>query len=155
MTIAPFLLALTVQATMILHLAAPPAAAFPLFDPVNETKWDPSWKPQLLGPAVKQGLVFLTHDERGSATWLLDRYDPAAHVIRYVVSAPDLLDEIDIQVRPEGHSRSVASVTYRRTSLSPSGDEQVRYFQRHFPKHAPHWESAINAALASSNGPSK
>lgn len=147
MNIAPFLLALTVQATMILHLAAPPGTAFPLFDPVNETKWDPQWKPQLLGPAVKEGLVFLTQDERGRSTWLLDRYDPAAHVIRYVVNAPDLLDEIDIAVQPDGAARSIATVTYTRTSLSPAGDDQVRFLQKHFPQHAPHWESAINSVL--------
>ena len=44
-------------------------------------------------------------------------------------------------------SRSLATVTYIRTSLDPSADEDVRAFGVHFAKHAPHWETAINAAL--------
>jgi hypothetical protein len=150
MTVPPILLALTVQVTMVLHLVAPPESAFPMFDPVNESRWDPSWKPQLLGPRVAQGLVFLVNDDRGPSTWLLDRYDPQAHAIRYVVNAPDLLDEIDITVAADGPSRSVATVTYTRTSLNAAGDKSARYLQEHLPKHAPHWESAINAALLQS-----
>ena len=148
MTFAPFLLAVTVQASIVLHLAAPPAIAFPMFDPVNETKWDPSWNPALLGGTVRQGLVFLTDDERGRATWLLDRYDPASYSLRYVVTAPQTLDQIDISLRPDGDTQSIATVTYTRTSLDPAADERVKHFGMHFPLQASHWESAINGVLS-------
>ena|SRR5579864_1271435 len=145
---SPVLFALTVQASIVLHLAAPPNLAFPLFDPVNEARWDPDWKPVLLRQRVQQGLVFLTDDERGRSVWLLDRYDPAGYALRYVVTAPSLIDQIDISLRPGGGWASIATVTYTRTSLDPSADEQVRRFGMHFPHQAPHWESAINRALA-------
>ena len=143
-----FALALTVQSSIVLHLNAPPAVAFPLFDPVNETKWDPYWKPQLLGDHVQEGLVFLTQDDRGRAVWLLDRYDANANAIRYVVTGQNILDQIDIKVAPSGSGASVATVTYTRTSLDSSADEQVKRFGAHFAHQAPHWEAAINGALA-------
>lgn len=147
MTNAAFLLAVTVQASIVLHLVAPPAAAFPLFDPVNETRWDPQWKPVLLGSRVQQGLVFLTAGERGRAVWLLDRYEPQSYSLRYVVTGEQILDQIDISLRGGGGDTSVATVTYTRTSLESSADEGVRHFARHFPLQAPHWEAAINGAL--------
>ncbi|HEV3152223.1 MAG TPA: hypothetical protein VGZ02_00305 [Candidatus Baltobacteraceae bacterium] len=147
MNITPLLLAVTVQASMVLHLAAPPDTAFPLFDPVNESKWDPSWKPQLLGDRVAQGLVFLTDDERGRAIWLLDRYDPQTYTVRYVVTSPRVLDQIDISLRGDGAVRSIATVTYTRTALDRSVEDDVRALPSHMAKHAVHWESAINAVL--------
>lgn len=147
MTTAAFLLAVTVQASIVLHLVAPPAAAFSLFDPVNETRWDPQWKPVLLGSSVQQGLVFLTADERGRAVWLLDRYEPQVYSLRYVVTGEHILDQIDISLRADGADASVATVTYTRTSLESSADERVRHFAQHFPLQAPHWEAAINGAL--------
>lgn len=147
MTLVPFLLALTVQASMTLHLAAAPEAAFPLFDPVNESRWDPGWNPQLLGTRVQQGLVFLTDDDRGRSTWLLDVYDPQKYVIRYVVNSPSILDQIDIALQSAGPNRTIATVTYTRTALDPKMEDSVRHFGEHFPSHAAHWESAINSVL--------
>ena len=143
-----FMLALTVQSSIVLHLNAPPAVAFPFFDPVNETKWDPYWNPQLLGDRVQEGLVFLTQDDRGRAVWILDRYDTDAYAIRYIVTAQNILDQIDINVAADGAGASIATVKYTRTSLDSSADEQVKRFGAHFGHQAPHWESAINGALA-------
>jgi hypothetical protein len=141
------MLALTVQASITLHLIGPPDDAFPLFDPVNETAWDPDWKPRLLGDRVTQGLVFLTNDDRGRAVWLLDRYAPESRILRYVVTSPTLLDQIDISLRPEGSARTIATVTYTRTALDPSADDGVRAFAKHFPQQGPRWEKAINRVL--------
>ena len=68
----------TVRASIVLHLHADADRAFPMFDPVNETRWSPDWHPTLLGDGrVAAGLVFITADEHGRTAWLLDRYDPA------------------------------------------------------------------------------
>ena len=139
--------AVTVKATLVLHLAGAAAAAFPLFDPVHESKWDPSWKPELTSTSIAEGLVFFTDDERGRATWLLDSYEPGALQIRYVVFSQTVLDRIDIALKPDGTNRSIARVTYTRTALDPAADEQVRRFGYTFPSQAPHWEAAINGVL--------
>ncbi len=120
-----------------------------MFDPVNETRWAPEWRPTLIGDGrVAAGLVFTTADEHGRATWLLDRYDPRAREIRYVIGHPATLTTIDIAVVPAGAQASVATVTYTRTALDASVVDDVKAFAHHFPAQGPHWESAINTALA-------
>jgi hypothetical protein len=138
------------RASIVLHLRASAERAFPMFDPVNEKRWSPGWQPTLLGDArVAEGLVFTTEDEHGRAGWLLDRYDPRVREVRYVVARPATLMTIDITVVPDGPSSCIATVTYTRTALDAAAASTVDEFLRHFPLQAPHWESAINAALAS------
>jgi hypothetical protein len=139
----------TVRAAIVLHLHAPADRAFPMFDPVNETRWSPDWHPTLLGDGrVAAGLVFITADEHGRTPWLLDRYDPRAREIRYVITRPTTLTTIDVAVVPDGAQASVATVTYTRTALEAGAVESVQAFAHNFPTQGPHWESAINAALA-------
>jgi hypothetical protein len=71
--------------------------------------------------------VFLVGDGTRRTTWLVDRYDPAAHRIAYVVSGRKTLTRILIEVHAYG-SGSQATVTEIKTALTP-------------------WEAAINAAL--------
>ncbi|HEY6237471.1 MAG TPA: hypothetical protein VIW69_20395 [Candidatus Elarobacter sp.] len=139
----------TVRASIVLRLQAAADRAFPMFDPVNETRWSPDWHPTLLGDGrVVAGLVFTTPDEHGRTAWLLDRYDPRAREIRYVITRPSTLTTIDIVVVPDGPRASVATVSYTRTALEAGAVDAVQAFARHFPTQGPHWESAINAALA-------
>jgi hypothetical protein len=139
----------TVRASIVLHLRADADRAFPMFDPVNETRWSPDWHPTLLGDGrVAAGLVFTIAEEHGRTAWLLDRYDPRAREIRYVIARPTTLTTIDVAVVPDGPQASVATVTYTRTALEAGAVDAVQAFARHFPTQGPHWESAINAALA-------
>ncbi len=139
----------TVRASIVLHLRAAADRAFPMFDPVNEARWSPDWRPTLLGDGrVAAGLVFTTAEEHGRTAWLLDRYDPRARELRYVIARPMTLTTIDVTVVPDGQQASVATVTYTRTALDASAVKGVRNFEHHFPMQGPHWESAINAALA-------
>ena len=137
---------MTKSASIVLHLNASPGTAFRLFDPVNESKWSPDWKPRLLGSRVEEGLVFLVGEGEGRTTWLLDRYDPANHRIAYVVAAPSVLTRIVIGLKPHGPG-AVATVTYIKTALDEHATASVEHFVEHFPAEQSHWESAINAAL--------
>ena len=139
---------MTRSASIVVHVHAPPDVAFPLFDPVNETKWDPEWKPVLLGERVEEGLVFLVDDGGKKSTWLIDRYDPDTRTVAYVVVTPSMLTRIRIQVVPDG-PQSVATVAYTRTALDEDGVKMVEHFAVHFPSQAPHWEGAINGYLDS------
>src|SRR6185312_4595855 len=112
----------------------------------NEAKWDPDWKPRLLGNRVEDGLVFLVGDGADRATWLIDRYDPAAHRIAYVVAEQSTLTRIFVDVEPDG-AGSRATVTYLKTALDAQAIPKVEHFARHFPLERDHWESAINAIL--------
>jgi hypothetical protein len=135
-------------ASITLHLHAGADRAFPMFDPVNEARWSPGWRPAFLGGLrVAAGMVFTTEDHSGRATWLLDRYDLSAHVLRYVVFRPAELSMLDISVQPAGPDASVATVAYTKTALDASAAAGVAAFAHHFPSQGPHWESAINAAL--------
>lgn len=138
--------AMTKSASITVHVHASAAHAFPLFDPVNEMNWDPQWNPELLGSRVEEGLVFLVGDGEEKATWVIDRYDPIAHVIGYVAVTKSMLTRIRIQVVPDG-IQSVASVTYTRTALNPESEAAVKHFAAHFPTQAQHWEAAINSYL--------
>ncbi|HZX68502.1 MAG TPA: hypothetical protein VFE70_06435 [Candidatus Elarobacter sp.] len=141
------------HASIVLHLQTPADRSFPMFDPVNEARWVPGWRPALLGEArVAAGLVFTTEDDHGRTAWLLDRYDVRACELRYVVARPTTLTTIDIAVVADGPRASIATVTYTRTALEPAAAGAVEEFIRHFSLEAPHWESAINAALASGSG---
>jgi hypothetical protein len=141
-----------VHASITLHLHAAAERALPMFDPDNESRWAPDWKPTLLGEGrVAPGLVFTTEGEHGRATWLLDRYDLARHSIRYVVFRALTLTTIDINVAPQDARSSVATVEYTRTALDPSAVDSVMHFAQHFPLEGPHWENAINGALDAEN----
>jgi hypothetical protein len=140
--------AMTQTATIVVHLHADADAAFPLFDPVNESKWDPDWKPQLLGGRVEEGLVFLVEQGGSKSTWVVDRYDPPARTIGYVVVTATTLTRILIRITPND-TQSVATVTYTRTALDEHGINDVEHFAAHFPSQAPHWERAINDYLDS------
>jgi hypothetical protein len=140
------------------ELDAPPAVAFPLFGPVREAEWAPGWKPKFLHPATPAqapGAVFLTEGEHGTLTWLVSRYDEAAGEVAYEVLAPGYaLTRITIRVAPAptaGHS--IATVGYRRAALSPSANAYVEAFERHFESQGPHWQAAINSALAAKARP--
>jgi hypothetical protein len=145
----------TVRAAITLHLNAPAIRAFPMFDPVNDARWSPDRKPTLLGDGkVTSGLIFMTGDD-SRTTWLLDRYEPAAGVIRYVNFRTSMLTTIDITVVPNGTAASIATVTYTRTALDEDGVNGVLAFATHFPTQGPHWENAINAALGADRNPSE
>jgi hypothetical protein len=144
----------TVRTSIALHIHASADHAFPMFNPVNESRWDPDWKPTFVGGMrVASGLVFTTHDENGRTPWLLDRYDTNRRVIRYVLVHPRTLSTIDITVIPDGAKASVATVTYTRTALDTGGVASVRSLARHFPGQRPHWEQAINATVSRDSKP--
>ena len=55
--------------------------------------------------------------------------------------------EILIAFEDKGKGRTQATVTYRRTALSPEADQAIEAFGRHFPEQHDHWQNAINERL--------
>lgn len=137
---------MTERASFTVRLAASPSEAFPYFEPANEMQWDPDWHPRLLGDRVEAGLVFLVGEGDDRATWVLDVYDPASHRIGYVAVSSTIATRISIDVRADGGG-CVATVVYEKTALGEDAVEMVKHVMRHLPSQAPHWESAIGAAI--------
>ena len=61
------------QASITLH--GPVDTVWPLFDPVNETKWAPAWQPEFVFPAdgsVREGMVLRTASHGGESSALIN-----------------------------------------------------------------------------------
>ncbi len=137
-----------VERAGVVAMALPFAEAFPLFSAEGERQWAAGWNPRYVYPGephAGEGLVFqTTRKGAGTATWIQTRHDPATGVASYVYVIPNHHTAmVDVQVAPDGESRSRASVQYRMTSLSSDADEFVRAFGEAFEDYMAHWAEAI------------
>jgi hypothetical protein len=129
------------------------AEVTPLFGPVREAEWAPSWIPHFIHPAESgqiEGAVFTTTSANGrQRLWLLTAYDVQDGRVEYVFVAPGFTaNQIKIRVFPDGEKRSKATITYRHSALAPEGNAEVAKLDPHWAEQQRvHWESAINAAL--------
>jgi hypothetical protein len=65
------------------------------------------------------------------------------------MTPPFTANEIKIRVVPDGEQRCKATITYRRSALTPEGNEEVTELDAHWAdEQRIHWEIAINEALA-------
>ena len=139
------------EASIVLHLPAPPSVVFPLFGPVRESEWAPHWNPTILYPldrSQKAGMVFTTGHHGQDEVWVLTTYDETALQIKYViVSEGQNAAQLDISLKGIGEKETEATVTHRLTSLSEAGDGFVKDFAGQFPLERDHWEHAISARL--------
>jgi len=132
---------------------APPAQVLPLFGPMRESDWAPTWKPEFVYPAAgsntQEGTVFTTGGgEHGKSVWILVEYSEERNTVRYAVVSPEeSTTEIRVQLAPVPGGRTKVVVTERRTSLQPSADASITHFEQHFPDQAGHWQEAIEGYL--------
>jgi hypothetical protein len=131
----------------------------PLFGPVREAEWAPDWSPRFIHPAQavqREGAVFTTTTAHGrDRVWLLTTYDITNGRVEYVVMTPAFTaNEIKIRVVPDGEQHCKATITYRRSALTPEGNEEVAKLDAHWAEEQRiHWEMAINEALAKGRHP--
>jgi hypothetical protein len=126
----------------------------PLFGPVREAEWAPTWTPRFIHPAEgaqREGVVFTTTSANGKERlWLLTAYDVKEGRIEYVCVTPGFTaNEIKIRVLPDGEGNCKATITYRHSALTREGNEEVTKLDTHWAEQQRvHWQTAINAALA-------
>ena len=126
----------------------------PLFGPVREAEWAPTWTPRFIHPAEgaqREGVVFTTTSADGKdRLWLLTAYDAKGGRVEYVFVVPGFMaNEIKIQVIPNGEEQCKATITYRHSALSPEGNKEVAKLDALWAEQQRvHWETAINQALA-------
>lgn len=130
----------TAHFTFELALAMDPKNALFLFTPEGEREWDPTWDPHFLSSAV-----FTTDGHAQHRVWVVDEYDPASHHIRYGVFLADrTVTRIDVRVRAKDRG-SIATVTYDRTALTASADDEVEQFGTHGETMRAEWQQALDA----------
>jgi len=135
-------------------LKGPVAEVTPLFGPVREAEWAPTWRPHFMHPTEdgqREGVIFTTTSANGrERLWLLTAYDVKEGRVEYVVVAPGFTaNEIKVQVIPDGESQSKVTITYRHSAVAAEGNEEVATLDAHWAEQQRvHWETAINAVLA-------
>ena len=136
---------------MTMDLEAAPAVVLPLFGPVREAEWAHGWSPGMLYPSDGRplvGSVFTTDDKSTDVVSIMTRFDERALEVDYVQVLPKVwAGQILIRLKESGNGRTHATVTYRRTALSPEADHGVEAFGQHFPQQREHWENAVNQRL--------
>jgi hypothetical protein len=130
------------------------AEVTPLFGPVREREWAPSWRPHFLHPrqgSQREGVVFTTTAaNRKEGLWLLTRYDIEEGRVEYVFVVPGFTaNEIKIHVSSDGARRCKATITCRHSALAADGNDEVKKLDdRWAEQQRVHWEAAINSLLA-------
>ena len=130
------------------------AEVTPLFGPVRETEWAPSWKPHFIHSpegGQHEGTVFRTTSSNGrERLWLLTAYDEEAGRVEYVFFAPGFtINQVKIRVVRDGDQQCRATITYCHSALGPAGNEEVAKLNSHWAEQQRvHWEKAINTVLA-------
>src|SRR5438128_302642 len=94
------------------------AEATPLFGPVREAEWAPTWAPHFIHPAEggqREGAVFTATSADGKERlWMLSAYEPIEGRVEYVVVVPGFsANQIKIRVVPDGEKHCQATITYR------------------------------------------
>jgi len=134
------------------HLEASADRVLPLLTPLGERAWASGWAPDLRWepPGGGAGTLFVTrHPGHPDTVWLLDTWEPAAGHVHYVHVTPGSdVTEIDIQLRPEGKDRAVATVRYSWTALGEPGRALVRSkTPESYRRFMQEWEQELNHYL--------
>ena len=126
--------------------------AAPLFGAWEEQKWAPGWKPEFLypiPPADQEGSVFRAQKGAYSSLWVNTLLDLPAGRVQYVYTLGErLVTRIDIRLKRNGTDRTDVSVTYERTALDPSANDQVQSLAKEDATSGEEWRDLINACGA-------
>ena len=125
---------------------------FPLFGGWGEKAWaGAAWDPSFIypqPPGDQQGEVFTISHGATTIPWINTAFDSEKGHVQYVYFVPDtMVTLIDIQVRAQDANTTKVSVTYDRTSLQGSADEQVKAMAEHARTAGSQWGEAIDEYL--------
>jgi len=127
----------TIQVNYEMQIRAPVDAVFPLACPVEEYKWIPGWKCDLVhcpNERVEQGTVFdeypsapfLIGKAWGKTTWTAVLHEPEQHRVHYALKnvASDSLYKIELI--DDGSNGTLAQLDFRYSAISPLGLKVIR-----------------------------
>jgi hypothetical protein len=141
-----------VQHSFRFTIHAPLAVAAPLFGPEGERAWaGKHWQPAFLYPqpaADIQGAVFTVPHGPLQTTWVNTLFDLTAGRMQYVAFIPGkMVNVIDVRLTPTTLTLTTAEITYTRTALEPSANDDVLALGNQDAASGPDWEKSIAAAL--------
>jgi hypothetical protein len=151
----------TVQAPVVLaHVSnsfqflvhAPLDRAAPLFGPDGERSWaGAEWDPQFLYPQPAkdvQGAVFTVQQGDRKSVWVTTLFDVGSGRMQYVSVVPGIrASTVDVRLTAVDASTTSVEVTYVRTALDGSANEEVQALGASDRQEGPHWQEAIETYL--------
>jgi len=134
------------------EVAAPMASVAPLFGPEAERSWaGPHWDPSFFYPSPGrdvEGAVFRVKRGQLDSLWVNTRFDVPGGRMQYVYVVPDhVATVIDVRVTALGASRTSVEVTYARTALNASANDEVRQLGVNDRDSGPQWQHGVEHAL--------
>lgn len=131
---------------------------FPLFNPIEEQKWAPVFKPQFIYPTdetVQEGMSFKTAGQGSESEylWIITKYDTTENQIQYLVSTDNRYWTITIicKTAPDNNDQTSANITYTYYALNNDGVKMNKsHLKKMYSNNLEDWESAINAYLKQS-----
>ncbi len=131
---------------------APLGRAAPLFGPEGERSWaGAEWDPQFLYPQPAkdvQGAVFTVQQGDRKSLWIATRFDVDRGRMQYVSVVPSIrASTVDVRLSAVDASTTRVEVTYVRTALDGSANEEVQALGESDRLEGPHWQEAIETYL--------
>lgn len=135
-----------------LHVRLPLRRATALFGPLAEANWaGRHWTPEFLHPRPGEdveGAVFTTQHGPQKTVWVTTKLDVANGTVQYVSIVPGKVASIiDVRLAQVGPDSTRVKVTYNRTALDTSANEEVRALGQRDAESGPHWQAAIQTIL--------
>jgi hypothetical protein len=136
---------------------APLGIAAPLFGPEGERNWaGAEWDPQFLYPRPAkdvQGAVFTVEQGDRKSVWVNTRFDLDGGRMQYVSIVPGIrASTVDVRLTAVDASTTSVEVTYVRTALDGSANEEVQALGQSDRQEGPHWQEAIETYLRGQRG---
>lgn len=133
---------------------APLAEVAPMFGPGAERCWaGKHWKPEFLYPQpVKdvEGAVFTVPHGPHTAVWVNTIFDVVGGRMQYVAVIPDVMAfTVDVRLSVAGATVTHVKVTYTRTALDVSANDDVAAMGTRDRDNGVDWQAAIEGALKS------
>jgi hypothetical protein len=134
-------------------VGAPLGRASALFGPEGERCWaGPHWKPEFLHPQPAQdveGAVFTVQHGPHKSVWVNTVFDPTGGRMQYVSFVPEtLVSTVEVRLSVLTQSSTKVEVSYVRTALDASANEDVLAMGRRDSESGPEWQKAIADCLA-------
>jgi hypothetical protein len=127
---------------------------FPLFEPLEEKKWEDKWDPVILYPVsgrTEEGMVFTTpaQDKHEVVyTWIVSKFNPDLRLIEYIVSTYHRVWIISVGCEALSDIQTRATIRYTYTSLTPLGNTlNKQAIMKMYERDLKDWEEAINHYL--------
>jgi hypothetical protein len=131
---------------------APLSSAAPLFGPDGERAWaGDDWNPQFLYPLPGkdiQGAVFTVQHGHHKSVWINTLFDLAGGKMQYVSIVTDVMvSTVDVRLTSVDPSTTSVEVTYVRTALDASANEEVQALGQSDRQKGPDWQETIETYL--------